>query len=883
MKIITSILITLLLLSNIPNLAQNHQVVIKTKDSNFDWSEVMFANKSLLPSPLFPAHHKNAMKGTESRLSNIFALSLSTEKEQAKIIKQLNQHPEVIYAVKKPKVYLLDTTNDPSLNQQYYIGQINAFAAWDIEQGDSTTVVGIIDTGTDFTHEDLNGKVHRNYDDPVNGIDDDLDGFIDNFNGWDLSENNNNPQADINGHGVKVAGIAAAATDNGIGIAGAGRDISYLPIKVMNSNGQLNTAWEGIVYAADHGADVAVCSWGGMVESPFARDIVEYAVYDKDMVIVAAAGNNNNEDPFYPASYKEVISVAATNINDQKWTGSTYGYQVDLSAPGQDIYATSLGNSYSSGSGTSYAAPSVGAIAALVRNQRPHLNAFQVMQQIINTTYFLDTIPQNVIYADKLGSGRLDAYRALADTMISGIDLTEMNISGAPLPGDTINLEGLLTNHLQSAAISIEIESLSEYTTVLTNSINPGILHTSETFSIENGLLSVFIHNDVPYDEKITIKFKIDDGQDTYNRFFSFYANPSYLNLTQQNLNMTIAANGRLGFNKISPLQGDGIWLDNHDNMVWEAGLIYGNSTNEVISVFLGAPELQTLSIADTSYAEDGRLSIHAAMTDTNKLNSMQIKTMQTATVVNKPNLSSTVFVTYQFINQSNSSYYDFHAGLFFDWDLISAPNNNIYFDETNQIAYCENNLGENLLTGVKIYNQPFHHYAFELKEDTEGINIIDGFTNEERWFALSNERQEAGGSSGDDVAHLVGSESMVLYPEDTASITFILTAGFHLSNIITNVNEAEIYLSGTTSITNEFTEPDLKIYPQPAHGEVMISGERYIETIEVYHINGRLEKQVNVNNTHYLLDVQELERGLYILKANIKNGAPQKSKLLVY
>ena len=879
MKNLTFLLIATFLFFASTGLAQNYNVILKTKNTNFNLSQV---NKKFQLVPLFPAHYKNAQKGNKSRLANIFSISAASKTEQKNIIKQLNQKPEIIYAVEKPTVYLFDTTNDPSISQQYYLGAINAFAAWDIEQGDSTTVIGIIDTGTDFTHDDLNTKVHRNYADPVNGIDDDLDGFVDNFNGWDLSENNNNPQADINGHGVKVAGIAAAAANNNIGIAGAGRDISYLPIKVMNSNGELNTAWEGIVYAADHGVDVAVCSWGGLVESPFARDIIEYAVYDKDMVIVAAAGNNDNEELFYPAAYKEVISVAATNQNDQKWAGSSYGYYVDLSAPGQDIYSTALGNNYSSGSGTSYAAPSVGAIAALVRHQRPHLNTFQVMQQIINSTYFLDTIPQNVIYSNKLGSGRLDAYKALSDTMISGVDITEMHTHGSTAAGDTIHMRGILTNHLQSAAISIEVESLSDFASLLTTSLNAGILNTGESFSIENNEVPVILHDDIPFDEKITIKFRINDGQKSYNRYFSFYANQSYIDLTRQELNMTVPANGRLGFNRISPLQGNGIWLDNYTNMVWEAGLIYGNSTNEVISTFIGATGLQTLSIADTAYFGTDSLTIHAVMIDTNKTSLMQIKTLQKISIVNYPELTSTIFISYAFINKSENTYNDFHAGLFFDWDLINATTNHMYFDNNNQIAYCENTLEGNMLTGIKIHNQPFHHYAFELKEDTEGIDITDGFTNEERWFALSNERQEAGSSSGDDVAHLVGTEGMTLNPGDTISTTFILTAGFHLSNIITNINEAENYLSGSTSVTAPISKTRLTIYPQPSDSKVIISCDSYLRRIEIYNLNGKPEKQLNLHTKQYLLNTEDLAKGIYVVKAYTAGGAVKNSKLVI-
>ncbi|GAI36367.1 unnamed protein product, partial [marine sediment metagenome] len=124
---------------------------------------------------------------------------------------------------------LLYTPDDPLNIYQYYLDTIKAYDAWEICKGDSNIVIGITDTGVDIDHEDLQGNIYYNYNDPINGIDDDNDGFIDNFRGWDLGENDNNPQWEINDHGVVVTGIAGARTDNGIGISGVGFKSRFLP------------------------------------------------------------------------------------------------------------------------------------------------------------------------------------------------------------------------------------------------------------------------------------------------------------------------------------------------------------------------------------------------------------------------------------------------------------------------------------------------------------------------------------------------------------------------------------------------------------------------------------------------------------------------------
>ncbi len=863
-------IITLYLLLSISILfASGSSIIIKFKNNENPPVKPTEARVNGELKPVFAYHYNQLQKGKPTRLSGIFSVTVSNKEQQAALLSMLKKDTAIEYAEIKPTVKLFDVPDDPATGSQYYLSQVNAYDAWDISQGDSTIVIGIVDTGTDFTHDDLSGKCAINYNDPINGIDDDMDGFIDNYHGWDLSENNNNPQADINGHGVRVAGIAAAATNNGTGIAGVGYNVRYLPVKTMNSLGELNTAYEGIVYAADHGADVIVCSWGGIIESEFGRDIVQYAVYEKNAVVVAAAGNSSNEDVYFPASYPEVLAVAATNANDQKWTGSTFGYQIDISAPGEGIYATTLGNGYGNGWGTSFAAPMAGAVAGLIKHQRPHLTAMQIVTQIKNTTYFLDTIPQNVYYEDKLGSGRLDAFSALTDTSISGIELQNISVDGGHRPGDTLFIQGEIINYLMNAAVLIEVESLSEYAEIINSSLNAGILGTFDTYSFENNSLSLRLSQETPYNETITLKINISDGSKTYRRFITFNTNKSYIDLTENDLNSTITSNGRIGHNQTSaPLQGRGIWMENNANMIWEAGLIYGNSTENIVSTFVGASPLQTLTTPDTLDYDGSGTQLYATMSDTNKQNSMGLQIEQTVTANNDNGMENTLIFQWKLINNSANTYEDFHSGVYFDWDLVSAGTNKAFFDTENQIAFCKNNIGENMVTGIKIWGEPFHHYAFDLIDDPEGINITDGFTNEERWFALSNERPEAGEGTGNDVAHIVATESITFEPNDTALLTMIIAAGYHETEVITATENAEAYISQLNAISSNKPTEKLSVFPQPAGGYVNLKAQENIRQIEIYSLDGKLMQQKVVNGKTILLITRLLEPGIYILKA---------------
>lgn len=858
--------------------SQNSSVIVKLKPG---------VDKSHIKDLLRPQHnitqvfhwHKNNKKLNNSRLSNIFSIECSNWAAQTKLIKQLTTSPNVIYAERKPTVELLEVTNDPLLSSQYYLDKINIFDAWDITSGDSSIVIAIVDTGTDFTHDDLTGKVAINRNDPINGIDDDLDGFIDNYYGWDLSENNNNPQADLNGHGVMVTGIAAAATNNAIGIAGAGYSTRYLPVKTMNNEGQLNTAWEGIVYAADHGADIIVCSWGGVIPTQFGKDIVDYATYDKDVLIVAAAGNSGHTDIYYPAMYPEVLSVAATNINDQKWAGSTYGYTIDICAPGESIYTTKLGNEYLSGNGTSFAAPSAAAVAALIKHQRPFLTACQIKHQIINTTYLLDTIPQNVIYAGKLGSGRLNAFAALADTMISGPQLANMEVHGIAQPSNIVFITGDIVNHLKSAAMQATISSLSAYATVLEPNLEIGILQTNEIFAIEENALKIKLHANIPHDEKVTLRFAINDGQKLRYRYFSFIANQSWVDITENNLNITVPANGRIGFNALSPIQGNGIWLNGLRNMILDAGIIHGNSTTQTLSTFYNTAPFHIIRGNEPKPHPNWTYVSEAEMTDTNKYNALNINTIQQVKIIENSSLQNTVFMHWKYINNSKNDYENFHMGIFFDWDLNNSQKNNIYFDSENKISICKST-DNSIFIGVKVFDRPFHHYAFELDENTEGINITDGFTTEERWFAMSNERLNAGGADGNDVAHIVSTNGEPFHQNDTIDFELVIATAFHEADLIKSITEAERYHSNTTNTHKPLTL-NLILYPNPTSGKIYINSPTKIKTIYIRDLSGRIQFTTSPHSNKISLSPQ-LDNGLYIIQAEDFNKIYTFSKILI-
>jgi subtilisin family serine protease len=284
----------------------------------------------------------------------------------------------------------LETTpNDPDWGAQYGPVVIQSQQAWDLTTGVSSVTIAIIDTGVDLDHPDLKNKI---------------------VVGYDFVNNDNNPQDD-EGHGTHCAGIAAAESNNGIGIAGISWESRIMPIKVLNSVGE---GWnidiiEGIIWAVDQGADIINMSLGGSYNSSIMEDAINYAVLN-GVTVIAASGDNGNETTMFPAAFEEVIAVGATDSDSNLAAFSNYGDYVDLTAPGVSIYSTILNDSYTSLSGTSMAAPHVAGAAALLRGYGSKFNTpDKIRSALVHTALDRGSIGWDKYY----GWGVVQLYDAL--------------------------------------------------------------------------------------------------------------------------------------------------------------------------------------------------------------------------------------------------------------------------------------------------------------------------------------------------------------------------------------------------------------------------------------------------------------------------------------
>ncbi len=309
--------------------------------------------------------------------------------------------------------------NDPGWANQWGPARIGAPAAWNVVTGTPDVVIAVIDSGVCLEHEDLAAKLWANPGEiPGNQVDDDGNGKIDDVRGWHFFHSWYNggyapaENADVRddyGHGTHVAGIAAAATNNGRGIAGIAWGARILPVKVLDQygDGWYSDIAAGIVYAADSGARIINLSLGGLQDSQTLRAAVDYA-RGRGALVIASAGNTGGA-VFYPAAYEPVLAVAATDAQDRRASFSNYGPQVDMAAPGADIYSTWYRGNYFTKSGTSMAAPHVSGAAALVWSRQPDLAASDVISTLLGAA---DDVGEPGV-DDYTGWGRVNAYRAV--------------------------------------------------------------------------------------------------------------------------------------------------------------------------------------------------------------------------------------------------------------------------------------------------------------------------------------------------------------------------------------------------------------------------------------------------------------------------------------
>jgi len=459
------------------------EAVTKTKDGKSAREKAGF-KKIKLQKKLHKATGKTtkdksgkARSKAARNLDNMYVAEVADGASLGDALSELNQSPLVEYAEPDWPIQIMSLPNDPyfeteqwSLNntgQTYHtttLGTKSGTPGADIDWLEAYTnatifptneiIIAVIDTGVDYTHRDLTNQMWVNADEiPGNGIDDDINGYVDDVYGYDFFNTDSNP-VDDHSHGTHVSGTIAAEANDNYGIAGICPSAKIMAIKIFSDEGKGNTS-DGIPairYAADNEAKVINNSWGGGAYQQSLQDAITYA-NEQGSVVMCASGNNGAYLGSYPASYRWSVSVGATDSDDKRATFSNYGPWVDVMAPGRDILSdlasavtspNALNGDWLVQSGTSMATPTASGAMGLLVSRFPGFSTWiyeKVMEATCNADIY--SIPYNTNYLGGLGAGRIDVDDALSYNETNAFLSSYVDLSAAfafLIPGETTNL-----------------------------------------------------------------------------------------------------------------------------------------------------------------------------------------------------------------------------------------------------------------------------------------------------------------------------------------------------------------------------------------------------------------------------------------------------------
>lgn len=374
---------------------------------------------------------------------------------------ELAADPAVAFVERNRLLPPAEMPNDPVTS--YHAALVGLPAAWDTTRGNPNLVIAILDSGIDGTHPDLADKL------------------VPGYNFWD----DNDDTHDVFGHGTEVAGIAAAITDNGTGVAGAAWNCGLMPLRVTNRDGfaSLFAVLAALTWAMDNGAKIVNLSFEDIHSSPALNSGLAY-VRNQGGITIAAGGNGGTLDssPDHP----DVVSVAATNAGDERPSWASFGPYIDLAAPGVSLKTTKSGGGTVTASGTSFASPLVAGIAALVWSVDPELSPAEVEALLKESAVDLGDPGRD----DRFGAGRVDAAAAVAAALAGAgppADTVPPTVEvAAPAPGDVVTGKTTVAVNAADASGIARVEFYVDGVRVATD-LAPPYQYLWDTASIANG------------------------------------------------------------------------------------------------------------------------------------------------------------------------------------------------------------------------------------------------------------------------------------------------------------------------------------------------------------------------------------------------------------
>lgn len=747
-------------------------------------------------------------------LRRTYYVEVAGNQNPVNLVRKLQSHPQVEYAEPLYQHRLYVEPNDPKFVEQSYFGAIKAEQAWEVVKGTSDSIViAIVDGGSDIHHPDLADNVWVNRDEiPGNKIDDDGNGFVDDINGWNFQFNRPDPtgaggtpfSAD---HGTNTAGIACAVTDNGVGVAGTSWNARLMAINAADDqdDGFVKFGYEGILYAAQNGADVINLSWGRSgAASQFEQEVIAFA-QSRGCAVVAAAGNDGIEAAHYPASYAGVLSVTATatDSNDVVAGFSNFGNTIDVAAPGVGILSTLDAGRYGTmGGGTSFSSPMAAGVVALVMTLHPDWLGIQASEQVRVTADNIDD-KNSLRFAGKLGRGRINAARAVQDFTSPAIRISDFSLfdsggDGFIHPGDTVEVAIRFINYL--AGIDAVDVFLRSHTPLVVLQDSEGQISNLGTMQTNNAAVRMSFVVREQASEGERLDFFVDLKGDLYQDrdFFSVYVQPTFTEVNVNNIRTTFTSVGRIGFADTQNQEGGfGFVFNNSPNLLFEGAIIAGtgpqavsNAARDVISSGLFSEDFSSVDGKIPETRTPGILSAQesfAILEDDQADSVLGIRIAQQTFAEDQPPDDDFVLVQYTVENTSQTKLDNFHFGLFFDWDIDDFRLNSCRYVAAERLGFVWRDdmyVGTRLLTDGNL-----HFRILDNAPSVVDLNLNE-FSDAEKWQTISGgipSREKL----DRDVAFVMATGPFSLAPNETVEIGFAFLAGESETDIKTNAQAA--------------------------------------------------------------------------------------------
>lgn len=870
------------------------------------------------------ANINNSLRFASSplNLSNIFIIEYKSNIDPLLVSQKLMQTELFEFAEPLYERNLVEIPNDPHIIWQYYLETISAYEAWDhLPDGfaELGIKIGIVDTGIDYTHEDLSDNIWTNPGESgldlngnpreSNGIDDDGNGFIDDWRGWDFvagdgSTQDNDPIPG-NSHGTHVAGTAAAVSNNSIGIAGVFPQAKLIAIKVGPDDPEaasVANAYSGLLYAATLGADVINCSWGGSGYSQAESEII-LAAEELGSIIVAAAGNNSSLGGFYPASYPNIISVAATDAFDVAVGFTNYDFDVDIAAPGLNIFSTIPAHKYGDKSGTSMASPIVAAVAGMVLTRHPEYNAKQMTAHLMMTA---DSIPiSDLVRYDKLGAGRVNALRAVRDTPQKGIYVEKTVVVDENGDG-YLEANEKVEVFLELRAVLGEIDNLNirAYSTSFFPPVfeldfaSLGTLSEGET--IETPPFSFTVPSKLPYDYILEVKFDISDGSEfLLTSGVSLQANPTFAVIESANLEVTITSEGNLAYADFPRnTRGKGMHYKSSNNLLFEAALMIATSDSIIsnsarVNRYKKDSDFKISKVIklDTntevayieSYAEYSDQK-YASASDTINQSLVGVSVNQSSYHF----ADSDYFIIEYEIKNENPFFLDsLFVGLYLDWDIGTEAFFNMA--EYDRFAYSYHPiLPDAPMMGIDLISrQGRNFFAIDNEGNDSWVpEVYNDFTSDEKWRTMASGIARVQ-SDTTDISMTFAAGPSGLPVGDSMRVAFAIMAGSSYAELDALREQAresyESILYSKDKLQHVAKSDALNIvFPNPnfdgtVTAQYELASDRLNVSLGIYDLAGKLIMEIERSNMTYRgkhevrFDLSNIAIGTYqcVLKAD--------------